>query len=195
MIDWALALTVFSVIFVAELPDKTAFATVVMATQHNAWGIFVGAAGAFVVQSIVAVSLGTMLHRLPARPVHMVAGALFFVFAVLMWRKNVDEEEQEEKHALEGHPNGSFLKATVMSFGVIFLAEWGDLTQLATATFSAKYREPLTIFASATLALWIVTALTATIGHHAKKVLPQKLFQKIAAAAFAVVGAILLIRG
>jgi putative Ca2+/H+ antiporter (TMEM165/GDT1 family) len=193
--DWTLALTVFSVIFVAELPDKTAFATVVMATQHDAWGIFVGAAGAFVVQSIVAVSLGTLLHRLPAHPVHLVAASLFLIFAVMMWRKKVDTEEQEEERALKNRANGSFLRATAMSFGVIFLAEWGDLTQLATATFAAKYHEPLTIFASATLALWFVTALTATIGHHAKRVLPQKLFQKIAAVAFAVVGAILLIRG
>jgi len=77
---------------------------------------------------------------------------------------------------------------------VIFLAEWGDLTQLATATFAAKYHEHLVIFVAATSALWAVTALTVSVGHHARKIFPQQVFQKIASAAFALVGFLLLLR-
>src|SRR5882762_8162513 len=126
--DWKLAATVFSVIFIAELPDKTAFAILLMASQHNPLGVFAGAAGAFVVQSVVAVLLGAALHRLPERPVHMAAGALFFVFAYFMWRKKVEEEEKEEERELKGLRDSGFLKGLTVSFGVIFLAEWADLT-------------------------------------------------------------------
>src|SRR4029077_2464202 len=100
--DWKLAATVFSVIFIAELPDKTAFAVLLMAGQQNPLGVFVGTSGAFVVQSLVAVLLGDALHRLPERPVHLLAGVLFLVFAAMMWRKKVEEEEKEEARVLQG---------------------------------------------------------------------------------------------
>ena len=77
---------------------------------------------------------------------------------------------------------------------VIFIAEWGDLTQLATATLQAKHRDPLTIFLSATLALWAVTVLAILAGHHAKKLVKPALLNRIAALAFAGVGIVLLVR-
>lgn len=95
--DWKLTATVFSVIFIAELPDKSAFAILLMASQHNPLGVFVGTAGAFVIQSLVAVLLGAVLHRLPERPVHIVSGLLFFVFAVLMWRKKWRRKRKKKR--------------------------------------------------------------------------------------------------
>ena len=75
---------------------------------------------------------------------------------------------------------------------VIFIAEWGDLTQLASATLVAKTHQPLTIFLSATLALWSTSAVAIAIGHHAKKFIQPRLLQNIAAMAFAIVGILLL---
>src|SRR5580700_10765400 len=80
--------TVFAVIFVAELPDKTAFAALVLATRYRPLPVFLGAALALTVQSIVAVAAGGLLSLLPARPVHVGAGVLFLVSAVVMWRRN-----------------------------------------------------------------------------------------------------------
>ncbi len=201
--NWHLFATVFGVMVLGELPDKTAFIVLFLATHHDVWGVFIGAAAAFLVQSVVAVTLGTVLLRLaPPQIVHMVSGAMFLVFAFLMWRKKEEKtaEIKEEVRDIEkAEPaelkRGRFLKAVTTAFGAIFIAEWGDITQLATASFAAKYHQPLLIGVSATLGLWSVTALTVLAGHYAKAAIPQKVFQKIAAMAFAGIGLFLLIRG
>src|ERR1700685_4523829 len=85
-----LAVTVFGVIFVAELPDKTALTALVLATKYKAAPVFLGTALALAVQSAIAVVAGSLLSLLPARAVHIGAGAVFLVSAIVMW---VREEE------------------------------------------------------------------------------------------------------
>lgn len=192
LIDGELFVSTFGLIFVAELPDKTAFAALFLATCHNPLAVFVGAAAAFVIQSLVAVIFGSVLSILPPAFVHIGAGILFLVFAVLMWRRQSPKDDtpqsQCEKRSVR------FSKSMVSSFLVIFAAEWGDLTQLATATLEAKYSSPVTIFTASTLALWAVTAIGVIVGCQAKKVIQPKLFQRVAATAFAIVGLMLLIK-
>jgi putative Ca2+/H+ antiporter (TMEM165/GDT1 family) len=186
--DWKLFGSTFALIFVSELPDKTAFATILMATRNRPLPVFCGAAGAFVVQSFVAVAFGSLLALLPATLVHIGAGVVFLILAVLMWRR---EQEASSLHS-EDNPVG-FVKTMISAFVVIFIAEWGDLTQLATAALSAKYAAPVTIFASATLALWSVTGISVVIGHSAKRFLRPRFLQRIASITFVIVGIILLI--
>ncbi len=188
-IDWALFTSTFALIFVAELPDKTAFATLLLSTTHNPLAVFFGASGAFLIQSIVAVAFGSVFTLLPERPVHIASGLLFLAFAVVMWRRKEEGEDADRKVA---PASGRFTKSVVAAFLVIFIAEWGDLTQLATATLVAKSRAPLTVFLAATLSLWLVTAIGAIIGSKMKAVLNPRLLQKIAAAAMALVGIYLL---
>ncbi|MDE2489762.1 MAG: TMEM165/GDT1 family protein, partial [Elusimicrobia bacterium] len=78
------------------------------------------------------------------------------------------------------------------SFLVIFIAEWGDLTQLATATLAARHRAPLTIFLSATLALWTVTAIAIAVGRRVKRHIDPRILQKAAAVAFLLAGIVIL---
>jgi putative Ca2+/H+ antiporter (TMEM165/GDT1 family) len=61
-IDWRLLLSTFVLIFVAELPDKTAFATLLLATRKHSLAVFIGVAMAFVIQSVVA---RPILQRVP----------------------------------------------------------------------------------------------------------------------------------
>ena len=192
LINWELFVSTFGLIFVAELPDKTAFAALFLATCHNPLAVFVGAAAAFVIQSLVAVAFGSVLSLLPSSFVHISAGILFLIFAVLMWRRQVKDDAPQSQ--CSGKKSVRFSKSIVSSFLVIFAAEWGDLTQLATATLAAKYSSPITIFTSATLALWAVTALGVIVGCYAKKVIQPKLFQRVAGTAFALVGLTLLIQ-
>jgi putative Ca2+/H+ antiporter (TMEM165/GDT1 family) len=189
---WRLFASTFTLIFLAELPDKTFFASLIMATRQNPRAVFLGAALAFVVQSLVAVLFGGVLSYLPPKIVHIAAGVLFLVFALAMWIKK-EEWEDETEAGLKPIGRG-FAQTTGAAFLMIFVAEWGDLTQLATATLAAQSRSPVTIFASATLALWTVTILAVTLGHHAKKVIQPYALQKIAAAAFAAVGIVFLVR-
>lgn len=177
-------------IFVAELPDKTALAALVLATRHRAAAVLVGAATALTLQSLVAVGAGEVVSLLPARPVHVAAGGLFVLSAVLMWRRK-EELENEDAHRQSGGPRG-FWRSTWLSFAVVFVAEWGDLTQLATAALAARYRAPYVVFGGATLALWTVAAIAVFVGHRAGKLLDPRLAQRVAAALFAVVGAALI---
>ena len=187
--DWKLFGSTFALIFVSELPDKTAFASLLLATRNRPLPVFFGAAGAFVVQSFVAVSIGSLLNLLPANLIHVGAGLVFCILAILMWRR---KEPDEEVH-LGGEAQNRFVKTMISSFVVIFIAEWGDLTQLATAALSARYAAPATIFASATLALWAVTGVAVVVGHSARQTVQPKLLQRIAAITFAAVGTTLLI--
>jgi putative Ca2+/H+ antiporter (TMEM165/GDT1 family) len=186
--DWKLFSSTFAVIFISELPDKTAFASLLLATRNRPLPVFCGAAGAFVVQSLVAVTFGTLLTFLPEKLIHVAAALLFLVLAVWMWRRGSLEGEV----TVRGDVQRRFVPTMASAFTVIFVAEWGDLTQLATAALAAKYAAPLTIFVSATVALWTVTALSVVIGHTARRIVQPKLLQQIAAITFALVGIVLL---
>ncbi len=184
--DLPLFCSTFALIFVAEFPDKTAIAALVLATRNNPWAVFIGSALAFLIQSMVAVLFGSLFGLLPAHVIHIASGILFLVFAVMMWTRREKEESEKPKESL------SFARVVWTSFMVIFIAEWGDLTQLASATLVAKTHQTFTIFLASTLSLWAATAVAISIGHHAKKLVQPELLQKIAAVAFALVGILLL---
>lgn len=191
MIDFPLFASTFALIFVAELPDKTAFATLLLATRGNPWAIFIGVAGAFLVQTVFAVIFGSFFTHLPPQWVHLAAGILFLVFAVMMWRRNKSEEEESETQSVNARSKlqlTGFGKTVWTSFVLIFIAEWGDLTQLASASLVARTGQPLTVFVAAVLSLWAVTALVIVIGNRAAKIINPALLQKIAAVAFVGVG-------
>jgi putative Ca2+/H+ antiporter (TMEM165/GDT1 family) len=179
--------SIFAVIFVAELPDKTALASLVLATRHRALPVLVGAAAALAIQSLVAVLAGSLFALLPTRVVHIGSGVLFLVSAILMWRKHDEEPEADKESEKVG-----FAKAFSMSFMVVFVAEWGDLTQIATAGFAAHSGRPVLVFCAATAALWAVATIAVILGHRAKHLLNPKVAQRIAAVLFALVGVLLI---
>jgi len=73
----------------------------------------------------------------------------------------------------------------------VFVAEWGDLTQIGTAGFAAKYSAWLTVFLASSLALCSVAALAVVVGNRAGKLLDPVLTQRAAAVVFAIVGVLL----
>ncbi len=184
MHGWTLFFSVFGIVFLAELPDKTALAALVLATRHRAFPVLLGAATALTIQSLVAVAAGQVVSLLPSRPVHLLAGGLFLVSAVVMWRRTEDSEEDVK----DGSAQAGFWRSTWLVFVVVFIAEWGDLTQLATAALAARYHSPVVVFSGSTLALWSVASLAVFIGHRAGKFLDPHLTQRIAAVLFAVIG-------
>jgi putative Ca2+/H+ antiporter (TMEM165/GDT1 family) len=191
MFDPRIFATVFGVIFIAELPDKTAVAALVLATRHRPLPVFLGTALALVVQSLVAVAAGGLLSLLPARPVHVAAGLLFLVSAVFMWRR--DEEEEAEKDANDSGEPEHFSRALWKSFLVVFIAEWGDLTQLGTAALAARYRAPVTVFFAASCALCVVAALAVFVGNRLSAVIHPRHTQRAAAVVFVLLGIGLLV--
>ena len=159
---------VFGSIFVVELPDKTFIATLVLATRVRPLYVWIGVSLAFLVQTLVAVAVGGLLAQLPKRPVEIFAAVMFLVGGVLLLRgaDKADEEEAEteEEFSHKGAATAVGLKAIAVSFGVLFLAEWGDLSQLLTASMVLQFKEPVSVFIGAFLALVTVSGLAAVLG-------------------------------
>src|SRR5581483_1514196 len=87
--------------------------------------------------------------------------------------------------------NAGFGKALWTSFLVIFVAEWGDLTQIGTAALQARYNSWLTVLLGSIAALWAVSGIAVIIGNRAAKVLNPKLTKTVATVVFAIVGVVL----
>jgi Ca2+/H+ antiporter, TMEM165/GDT1 family len=240
--------TVYPVIFISELPDKTMFASLVLATRGRALTVWAGAATAFAVHVCIAVTVGAALFTwLPQRAVQALAAALFLGGAALAFRgattgltrgePNAPEPGAPEPGAPEpgvpepGVPepsgedpsgeepssgagptadaaNGTGAAATgdpvvsrdssrrifLTAFVVVFLAEWGDLTQILTASLAARFHAPLVVGLGAGLALGSVAALAVIAGRPLRR-LPAALVRRLTGivllvlAAFAVVAA------
>jgi putative Ca2+/H+ antiporter (TMEM165/GDT1 family) len=155
----AIAAAVFPIIFVGELPDKTMLASLVMATRGKPRSVWLGAAGAFTVHVAIATTLGVGLFQLLShRAVDGVVALLFLGGAIYAFVEGSrDETELIEREA------SSHTRVVTTAFIVIFLAEWGDLTQILTANLAAHYHSALSVSLGALLALWTVAAL-AVIG-------------------------------
>ena len=155
---------VFPVIFLGELPDKTMFASLVLSTRGRPLMVWVGAAAAFAVHVAIAVSIGVALFTiLPHRAVEAVVAVIFLVGAALAFREARKESHHEEREERLTSTADHQRKAVLTAFVVIFLAEWGDLTQVLTANLAARLHSPLSVAIGAVLALWAVAAL-AVIG-------------------------------
>jgi putative Ca2+/H+ antiporter (TMEM165/GDT1 family) len=196
----AVVATCFAVIFLAELPDKTALASLVLGTRYRAWFVFAGVAAAFTVHVVLAVSAGSLLFLLPHRVVQAVVAVLFAVGAALMLRRRdedpspaadgdapPDGQDWEPVAAADPGSGGvatltrpavktrsGFWRVAARSFVVLFVAEFGDLTQLATANLAARYHDPLSVGAGAVLGLWAVATLAITGGRQLLRVVPFK---------------------
>ena len=183
--------TIFAVVFLVELPDKTALATVLLATKNRPLPVFAGVALAFVIQTVVAVFAGSLIALLPHQVVRIGAGLLFIGMAIVVaWRTR--RQQVAEAAAQVPAPSRGRDRPLITAFSMIMLAEWGDLSQLATVAFQARYNQALTVFISATLALWAVTALAVFVGNRLGSLLPERPVQYAAAGLMVVIGIILI---
>ena len=177
----AIIATVFAVIFLAELPDKTALASLVLGSRYRPTWVFAGIAAAFAVHVGLAIAAGSLLALLPHRPLEIVVAVLFALGAVVLLRgRHEGGDEGDEYVELHGKEPG-FWRVAWSSFAVILVAEFGDLTQVATATLAAHYHDPLSVGVGAVAALWAVAALAIAGGRGLLKVMPLTWITRIAA--------------
>ncbi|MDK1343850.1 TMEM165/GDT1 family protein [Streptomyces sp. 378] len=176
MISLTVTAVVFGVVFLAELPDKTALAGLVLGTRYRASYVFAGVGAAFALHVVLAVAAGSVLTLLPQQIVQALTGVLFLGgAAVLLLRKGEDEEEVRKPE------NQSFWKVSGAGFMLILVAEFGDLTQIMTANLAARYDDPLSVGLGAVLALWAVAGLGIVGGKALMKKVPLRLITQIAA--------------
>jgi putative Ca2+/H+ antiporter (TMEM165/GDT1 family) len=176
LISLTVTAVVFGVVFLAELPDKTALAGLVLGTRYRASYVFAGVAAAFTVHVVLAVAAGSVLTLLPQQIVHALTGVLFLGGAAVLLLKKDESEEDVRKPE-----DQSFWKVSGAGFMLILVAEFGDLTQIMTANLAARYDDPLSVGIGAVLALWSVAAIGIVGGKALMRRVPLALITKIAA--------------
>jgi Ca2+/H+ antiporter, TMEM165/GDT1 family len=158
----AIIAAVFPIIFVGELPDKTMFASLVLSTRGKPLSVWLGAAAAFLLHVVIATTIGVALfHLVPHRVLDGIVAFMFLVGAVLAIR---EARKQEQEEGLVEKETASGRRVMTTAFVVIFLAEWGDLTQILTANLAAHYHSPFSVGLGALLALWAVAGLAVVGG-------------------------------
>ena len=168
------AVTSFLAVLPAELPDKTVLACLILSSRYRPGFVFTGAAAAFAAQVVLAVAAGGLISLLPHHVVEALAAAAFAVGAVLLWRHGGDDGDDADEDVGRDGVRDGFWPVAALSFAVIFLAEFGDLTQFMTVSLAARYHDPLAVGIGATLALWVAAGAAIVVGWRLLKVIPVK---------------------
>lgn len=196
MLDPLLVLTVFAVVFVGELPDKTAVASLVLGARYRPVPVLVGVCAAFALHVTVAAAAGQLVAALPHRPVAIGTSLLFVIGAVVLLRSDPDDAVASGERNAAGVRGTRTTRRTIAgAFGVVLVAEFGDLTQVLTATLAARYGDPLSVGTGAVLALWAVAALAVTLGRSLLQIVPLRQVQQVAAVVLLAMAALALIDG
>jgi Ca2+/H+ antiporter, TMEM165/GDT1 family len=175
------ALTSFLAVLPAELPDKTILACLILSSRYRPGFVFAGAAIAFAAQVTLAVAAGGAISLLPHQVVQALAAAAFLAGAVLVWRQGREEEGDDEEDTGRDGVRDGFWPVAGTSFAVVFLAEFGDLTQILTISLAARYHDPLAVGIGATLALWVACGAAILVGWRVLKFIPVKWLTRVAA--------------
>ena len=177
----AIMAIVFGIIFLAELPDKSLFASLVLSTRYRPLPVFAGAAAALTVHVAIAVTAGQLLTLLPHRALSAVVAVMFLGGAAYLLISSMrrSAEHGDADAARQGAAEPSFARISGTAFGITFLAEWGDITQITVANFAARYADPVAVGVGAALALAAVTAVAVNIGSKSLRVLPMAWIQRV----------------
>ena len=185
----AVAATVFGITFLAELPDKSLFASLVLGTRYRRLPVWTGASLGFIVHVAIAVTAGQMLTLLPHPALDWVVAGLFLAGSAYLLISSLRPEghDEEADAARQGAAQLSFARIALMAFGIIFLAEWGDITQITAANLAARHN-PVAVFAGAVLGLWLIAALAVNLGAKSLELIPMAWVRRITAAILLALG-------
>ena len=187
--DLAVVAAAFGLVALGELPDKTMFASLLMATRGRPLAVWCGTAAAFVVHVAIAVGIGAAAVALvPRRVLDITAGVAMLGFGAWAWRaRRAEPDDDEALTARPGH------HVALRAAGVIFVAEWGDLTQLLTADLAARSHHPLSVAVGAVAALWLVAALAVVSGSRLLSRLSVRTLRTVTAVVLSTLGALAVI--
>ena len=183
-------LVTFVAIFFAELPDKTMFATLLLSTRFKRkLPVWIGVSAGYGLHVVIAVLLGSALSNLPERPIQLAVGALFTIGGIITWRSGADDDDDVRETVAAR----TFMSIAWTAASVIAVAEFADLTQLATAGFAARFADPVGVGLGAFLALSSVSGCAVLLGSWLQRVVPLRLIQKVAAVLFLTIGVVTIV--
>jgi putative Ca2+/H+ antiporter (TMEM165/GDT1 family) len=180
---------VFALMFVLALPDKTFIATVVMSTKARASMIVLGASVALVIHMGLAVAAGSLLSLVPSTAKDVIIGALFLAGAAYLLLVGEEHEQVEGEREASIEKAGTPSREAVTAFVVIFIGEFGDLTQIQAANLMARLHDPLMVFVALSLSMIAVTFLGAYGGQALQRLVPLQRIRVAGGIVFAGLGA------
>ena len=167
----------FVLIALAEFGDKSQLVCMTLAARHRGVPVVFGAVTAFAILNLLAVLFGAAVAAwLPDWLITLAVAALFTVFGInaLRYQDAIEDETVEEK------PGHSIFATT---FLLIFLAEFGDKTQIAVAGMSST-TSITAVWIGATLALTATSVLAVIAGRNFLHRLPLVWIHRISGAFF-----------
>lgn len=176
------------VVTLAEMGDKTQLLAFLLAARFKKpipiiAGIFI----ATILNHGLAGLLGTWITSLLSPELlRWILGISFLGMAV--WTLIPDKIDEDEQPKVA--ESGVFI-ATLIAF---FLAEIGDKTQIATVALAASYSAPITVVMGTTLGMMLADVPAVFLGNKFAQKLPLKLIHTLAAAIFAILGILILIK-
>jgi Ca2+/H+ antiporter, TMEM165/GDT1 family len=176
------------VVALAEMGDKTQLLAFILAARFKRpLPIILGILAATLLNHGMAGALGTWITTaISADKLRWLLGLSFIGMAI--WTLVPDKIEDEETTI------ASKLGVFGATFVTFFLAEMGDKTQIATIALAAHYTAPLLVIAGTTLGMLIADVPAVFLGNKFADKIPMKLVHGIAAAIFAVMGILTIIR-
>jgi Ca2+/H+ antiporter, TMEM165/GDT1 family len=182
--------TAFGLVFLAELGDKTQLLSMGFGARYPLRTVMIGLTLGFATAGAIAALIGGVLGAaLPAKPIAIVGGILFLVFALFTLRglgRNDDTVEEEMEHVVR-------TRNVVLSIALtIVLGELGDKTQLTTATLAAR-SNPLAVWIGATGGEVLAASIGAYFGARLGARLKPDVVKIASAALFALFGVLLLV--
>lgn len=177
MFPVAIIAITFGIVFLAELADTSALATLVLGARFPARWVMLGVGAGMAVHVVVAVLAGSLVALLPERPLEIILAVSFLVGAVLLLRGDDDDDEP----ALGDTPRTRW-SVLATSFGITVLSEFADPTQIVVATLTARYGAPIAVGIGALLALWAVSALAIYGGARLSRLIPVRWVVRVSAA-------------
>jgi len=188
----------FLLILFSELGDKTFFIAVLLAVKRNKGIVFGGTFGALAIMTVISVALGQVLHqidelefassKLPLDDILAVALLTFFGVKTIQEARNADESAAEEREEAEEEVSkfddgaaGLFLS----TFALVFAAEWGDKSFLATIALAAA-SSPVGVVIGAVGGHGVATGIAVVGGSYLGKYVDEKVVQYVGGSLFLV---------
>ena len=184
---------VFVAVFLAELPDKTMFATLLLSTRYRSRSaVWAGVSVAYVGHVVVASVLGGFLSRLPREPVQATIGALFIAAGLwVLWSSR--GTQRGESADGEASDRVNWRRTFTVAVSTVGVAEFADITQLATAGFAASTGRPVAVGIGAAAALVSVSGLAVLTGRWLVSHVPLRFIQRGAGVLFIALGIVALV--
>jgi len=182
------ALISLSVVFLAELGDKSQLIALTYTLRHRWWLVLTGVGIASLLVHGLSVTIGHFLGlTLPQRPIAFAAAVAFLAFAVWTWR-----DGGANRHAVPSVAEPRFVLFTVISSFV--LAELGDKTMLATIVLASEHSWA-GVWIGATVGMVLADGVAIAVGTLLRGRLPERFRHELASVLFGMFGIWLLFDG